>query len=480
MNQSALVINGQITSVSDEWVFAPLAQFLRRDKELVGTKVVCAEGDCGACTVIVKDGEETYTVNSCIAPTFNFVGKEILTVEGLGHESNLHAVQQAMCDQQGTQCGYCTPGIVCSLAWSSQKLSVSQKIFTPQRVKNALTGNLCRCTGYDSIVQAGMKLNEASTAAKELPWSSKGIKSIKKLNRLHVAKNRSHFVPLTISDAVKYKSEVPQARIISGATDLGVVTNKGKLELIETLSLCEIEECKKIELVQKGDASEIRVGAAATLSQLEAWLEIHKFYPEFVRLLHVFASPQIKNAGTLIGNLMNGSPIGDTLPFLFVKDAVIELHSVRGAREISIHQLFKGYKSFNLDPDEVVTALRIPAQGDSSLRLYKVSLREDLDISAVTFAGQIKVVDSLIKDVKIAMGGLSAVVSRVTAIEGFLMGKTLPSLETGELASLLEKQFQPLSDVRGSKDFRMTVSCNLLVKYVNELKRIVQLGEVTR
>lgn len=471
-------INDQLIEISGELAFMPLGNYLRNEESLTGTKIVCAEGDCGACTVLLAkdvgpDGKLTFkAVNSCILPLYLIDGAQVVTVEGIGKSTGmnveLHQVQEKMIDCNGAQCGYCTPGFICAMAGMAEKFKSEKKTITEKYAKNYLTGNLCRCTGYQPIIDAmtSVDLNKTELL-KDRYHSPAWINEMKKIKTTSVEmkfSDKSLFLPSKLSEALKAKSDDNEIRLVAGSTDLGVVVNKGKLVTKKAMALYHIEELGKIS----HDTKFISVGATVTLTEFEEYVEAH--LPEMARILHIFASPQIKNQATLIGNVVNASPIADTIPFLLVSDAIVELQSSKGSRSIVLKDFYLGYKKLNIEPSEIVTKIRIPIlEKNEKTRLYKVSMRKDLDISAVTFAARIKFDGKKMTQVKIALGGVAATVIRLTDIETSLTDKNFAENLFHDAAESLDKYITPLSDLRASKEYRMLVARNYFKKFAKEL-----------
>lgn len=473
-------INDQLIEISGEKAFMPLGSFLRNEEALIGTKIVCAEGDCGACTVLLAkdlgaDGKLNFLpVNSCILPLYLINGAHVVTVEGIaqskGMQFDLHEVQKKMVDCNGAQCGYCTPGFICSMVGAVEKIKGSDSNITEKKAKNFLTGNLCRCTGYQPIIDAmtSIDLNEV-TLLKDRYHSDEWVKELKRLKSQSVVMNlgdRRLLLPNSLKEACLLKDEDVTIRLIGGSTDVGVVVNKGKLQTPKAMSLYHISELSRIIR----DENYLIIGANVTLSQFESYIE--KEYPEMAGILHIFASPQIKNQATLIGNVVNASPIADTIPFLMVSDALVTLQSVKGIREIALPQFYQGYKKLDLLPNEIVTNIKIPhLKSNEKTILYKVSMRKDLDISAVTFAARIELDDQTKKmtNVKLALGGVAATVLRLPVIESQLDGKIFDSALFDKAALDLPSLISPLSDLRASKEYRLKVAQNFLKKFALEI-----------
>jgi xanthine dehydrogenase small subunit len=456
----ALSINGTIHEVTGKDVFLSLSDFLRENLNKKDTKVVCAEGDCGACTVLVKkmNQEQVLTVNSCISPLFALHNCEIVTANGVGTSSALHEVQKKMVEHQGSQCGFCTPGIVCSLVGMVEdaKLKKQSKI-EEKAVRNHLTGNLCRCTGYQPIIEASVAIDlHRCTSVFAEPQSFEKKEVLVKTDGVEL------FMPTELDDALSYLDKNPAARIVAGATDLGVLTNKGKFEYTRVLSLSQIQSLSEV----RGDAL-IEVGANVTLSQFER--AVSDAYPEFKKYLHIFASPQIKNIATLVGNIANGSPIGDTIPALMVLDAEAELQSAHGVRNINLEDFYLGYKKFDIKPGELITRLRFRhPSANAIIKKKKVSQRKDLDISAVSLSMYLEKQGSKVIDFRLACGGLGPKVFRARNIEKLLIGGQLTQEFIDKLTDDFAGSIAPISDHRASAEYRKLVSKNLLKRFLVE------------
>lgn len=471
-------INDQLIVIEGEKAFMPLGNFLRNEEMLTGTKIVCAEGDCGACTVLLAkdvgpDGKLSFkAVNSCILPLYLIDGAQVVTVEGIGKSSGmdveLHEVQAKMVDCNGAQCGYCTPGFICAMAGMAEKFKSENKTITEKNAKNYLTGNLCRCTGYQPIIDAmtSVDLNKTELL-KDKYHSPDWLAQMKKIKGTTVEmkfSNKSLFLPSKLSEALIAKSADKDIRLVAGSTDIGVVVNKGKLSTPKAMALYHIEELGKIS----HDDKFITVGATVTLTEFEEYVESH--FPDMAKMLHIFASPQIKNQATLIGNIVNASPIADTIPFLLASDTAVELQSDKGSRDVILKDFYVGYKKLNIDPSEIVTRVRIPVLAkNEKIRLYKVSMRKDLDISAVTFAARIVFEGKKMTQVRIALGGVAATVIRLTDLEKTLTGKDFSVSLFESAAASLDKVISPLSDLRASKEYRMLVARNYFKKFAAEI-----------
>ena len=472
-----IYINGKTHRIYGEDVFQPLSTFLRLNLRLIGTKVVCAEGDCGACTVLMgkKKGKTLryVPINSCIKFIYQLDCSHIITVEGLKEEGNLHPVQQSMIDHFGSQCGYCTPGFVMAMAGMFEEKPARLK---SRDVREALTGNLCRCTGYEPIIKATLAVNpnHVKTMGERFP-SDAFLKDFQKHSQNSIAihysekgfdhsQDRLYFNPATWQEALQLKKEHPTATVISGGTDISVQINKGRLFPQKVISLSNLTALNHIEVKD----NVLWIGAKTTWTQLEQFTL--KTLPEFHKIINVFASPQIKHVGTLAGNIANGSPIADSLPFLFVADAEIELAETSGTRWVYINRFYHGYKQCDMKPQELISRIRIPVpQPGQLLKLYKVSKRKDLDISTFTAGFMLEIEKSRIKTIKVSYGGVAPIVLRLPKTEEFLKGKKAELAVFQQAGKIARNEVTPISDVRASEEYRLQLSENVLVKLYHEI-----------
>jgi xanthine dehydrogenase small subunit len=458
-----LHINGVPVRVEGDAVFETVSRYLREGgRGAAGTKIVCEEGDCGACTVLIgrpENGKLRYRpINSCIQFLFQMDGAHIVTVEGVGGGvDKLNAVQESMIRCHGAQCGYCTPGFIVAMTGMLEDVARP----TVKDVRAALTGNLCRCTGYESIIKAGIETFDTPKLESIYP-SEPILRAIEDVQREPVRIGK-FFKPTTLEEAIRFKAEHPKCVIAQGATDFGVWCNKRGYVPEAILSLDAIESLGDVKL----DGDHLEVGGRVSLAQFES--AVRDLVPALVEIMDRFGSPQIKNAGTLAGNIANASPIGDTLPFLFVSGATLELTGLNGARTVEVGKFYKGYKQLDLAPDEIITRIRIPLPaGDDTLKLYKVSKRSHLDISTFTAAVLMRRTDGHIDSMRIAYGGVAPVVLRLKKTEDFLAGKPVnldTFLAAGEVA---RDEIAPISDVRGSREFRLQLAENVLQRFYYE------------
>lgn len=466
-----LYINGREHRVGGEKAFVPVTDYLRYDLGLCGTKVVCAEGDCGACTVMLGrvDGNELVykPINACIQYVFQLDCSHVVTVEGLKVNGKLNPVQEAMVECHGAQCGYCTPGFVvamCSMFDDGKPLTACQ-------IKDGLTGNLCRCTGYEAIVKAGLEIDlSAWKSVDKLYPANDMVKNFKDHLKKPIcikADGKELSVPVEVKEACKFKKDNPQTVIITGGTDVSVNMNKRGLVPDYVMATSNLHGLSEISSGQENGRTVLEIGARVTLKQLEDY--VCALNDEMKYIMWVFGSPQIRHAGTLAGNIANASPIADTPPFLFIMDAEIEVVGVNGARKIKMTDFYTGYKKLAMQSDEMIVKIHVALPlKDEIVKLYKVSRRQHLDISAFTAAIRLKVDKGKIQTAAVCYGGVAAVIMRLPKVEQFLAGKEF-SLDTcREAGKLARAEVEPISDVRGSRDYRLTLAENIFVKFYHE------------
>jgi xanthine dehydrogenase small subunit len=468
-----LYINGRRFQIRGETAFSSLSDFLRHELLLTGTKVVCAEGDCGACTVLVGrlncTGLDYKTVDSCIQFLYQLDCTHVVTVEGLKADGDLHPIQQAMVEHHGSQCGFCTPGFVMALAGTFER----HREVGRDDLCLALTGNLCRCTGYLPILEAGLSINCAAMAplAERYP-SGAMVEDLRAHAGVPVkircpctrpgreTLQRTFFAPRQLGEAVDFKAANPEAVIVSGATELGVLRNKQGLDPPTLLSLVHVAGLDQITCADHT----VAIGANVTWTQVEAFTKAA--LPEFYKIIVRFGSPQIRNVSTLVANVAHGSPIADSLPFLFVTDAELEVVGRNGSRRLKVNEFYKGYKVKDLAPDEIITQVLIPLPApDELVKLYKVSRRNDLDIATFGAALRLKRAGDVITRAYLAYSGVGPTVVRLPGTEAFLQGKLFLEETFREAGRLARAEIQPISDVRGSQDFRLRLAENILVKF---------------
>jgi xanthine dehydrogenase small subunit len=473
-DQFQFFLNGREQIVRGDSAFITLAEYLRLECGLVGTKVVCAEGDCGACTVLVGrpnshphsfsrkagTGESiSYVpIDACIQFLFQVDGTHVVTIEGLPSNGDLHPAQQAMVDHHGSQCGYCTPGFVMALAGCTENGGHANN------TRIALTGNLCRCTGYLPILEAAATIiqNQVPPIGQRFD-SAELLSTLASLSAdaLHLATGTRTFVaPTTLSDSIAFKAANPDTIIIAGATELGVLRNKHGFEPIRMMSLARVPDLGVIE----STPDRMSFGANVTWAQVEA--AVGESLPQFHRIVERFGSPQIRHVATLVGNVAHGSPIADSLPLLSVMDAELEIAGANGIRRRSINGFYTGYKKKDLRDDELITRVILPlAKAGERLRLYKVSRRTDLDIATFGAAIRIRMEGSVIGTAAVAYSGVAPTLVRLPRTEAFLCGKQLNETTFLQAGRVARNEVTPITDVRGSADFRLQLCENVLRKF---------------
>ncbi len=443
-------------------------EWLREDAHCTGTKEGCAEGDCGACTVVLgsldaQGALQLKPVNACIQFLPTLDGQALFTVEDLAEPGGaLHPVQQAMVDCHGSQCGFCTPGFVMSLfACYEKHLGAGTQPFTPptrQQLADDLSGNLCRCTGYRPILDAGQQMFDKPTV--RLP-TGPVVAALRTLQQDEPLTTASGFhAPRTLADFAALRLALPNAKILAGSTDMGLWVTKQFRDLGELISIQAVAE---LAAVSTGP-DHIHIGAAASLE--DAWQALAAEWPSLRDVWLRFASLPIRRAGTMGGNVANGSPIGDSAPVLIALGATLVLQKGGARRRMPLEDFYVDYMKNRLEPSEFVHSLEVPRrQPGQQVQVYKISKRFDCDISAVCAALALDMAGGVVRSARLAFGGMAGVVKRAASAETALRGQpwTESTLKAAQAALLLD--FKPLSDMRASAGYRMQVSQNLLRRF---------------
>ncbi|MCS6765978.1 MAG: xanthine dehydrogenase small subunit [Candidatus Protistobacter heckmanni] len=458
---------GQIQEIRDLAPTRTILQMVREDFHCRGIKEGCAEGDCGACTVVVgelREGKlEMEAVDACIqfAPTLD--GKALFTVEDLKQSSGeQHPVQQAMVDCHGSQCGFCTPGFVMSLWALYLKRQHAGETGAPGRadINDVLSGNLCRCTGYRPIIDTAKEMTSLPPVAFDAEGLAAKLQSLQRGGgTVYKHGGRTFFAPRTLSELAALRESHPAARILAGSTDVGLWVTKQMRDLGDILYLGHVAELRAI---READGW-LEIGAGANLNEAYAAACRH-FGPSLHTLWKRFASMPVRNAGTLGGNVANGPPIGDSMPWLIALGAEIVLRKGETVRSMPLDAFYLDYQKNAMQSGEFVQAVRIPLpEAGSSAKLvfatYKLSKRVDQDISAVCAAFALKIENGTVVSARIAYGGMAAIPKRAANAEAALQGK--PWDEAGALA----KDYAPLSDMRATAAYRMQGAQNLLTRF---------------
>lgn len=453
--------------------------WLRQHKRRCGTKEGCASGDCGACTVTVgrvEAGRMLYeTVNSCIAFVSSLQGKQLITVEDLRQEGELHEVQKALVACHASQCGFCTPGFAMSL-FTLQKNSAG---WQRHEAEQALAGNLCRCTGYRPIVDAA---RQACEQRQPDAFTRQEAQTIKRLAALQNGEEQAMalngnrcLLPKNLDSLAELTMRYPEAKLLAGGTDLALQVTQRHQTLPLVIALDGVDELKACGI----EAEAIELGAGASLQSCQRFLQPH--LPVFARMLARFASLQIRNRGTLGGNIANGSPIGDTPPMLLALGASLKLRRGKQTRLLPLEAFFLGYRQTALQPGEFIQSIVIPkVTASQTFHAWKVSKRLEDDISAVFGAFLLeRDAGGEITTARIAFGGMAATPKRATHCERALSGKVLTQQTLEQACRALEQDFTPLSDFRASAPYRLQVAKNLLRRWHASLNEELNLLEVT-
>ena len=459
------VLDGEVVELQDVDPTRTVLQYLREDLYRTGTKEGCAEGDCGACTVVVaepgKNGElKLGAINSCIQFLPTLHGKELVTVESLKpNGAELHPVQQAMVDCHGSQCGFCTPGFVMSLF----ALYETNKNPTRRDIDDALAGNLCRCTGYRPIVAAAEAMYEMSPGSKGLLHPDK-LAEIDSGDSLHIAQGgKQFFAPASADEFADLLAAHPGATILAGGTDVGLWVTKQHRVLDTVIYTGRVIELCKLETSK----THIEIGAAVSIS--DAMDAIVANYPDLGEMFLRFASPPIRNAGTLGGNIANGSPIGDSMPALMVAGTTLKLRSAAGERDVALDDFYLDYQVKDLQPGEFIESIWVPLPADGVvLGSHKLSKRFDQDISAVCTAYRLQLDGDRVTAFTMACGGMAATIKRATQCEAALAGAVWNEESISRAAAALAKDFSPIDDMRASADYRLRGAQNLLRRFYLE------------
>ena len=470
---------GEIVSLPNVPPTRTLLQVLREDLGLVATKEGCNEGDCGACTVVLgeKRGDQLRysAVNSCIRLAHSIHGMALWTAQDIAAaDGTLHPVQQVLLKNHASQCGFCTPGFAMSLFALYQNQVLQGQPVNRPLAQQALSGNLCRCTGYRPILDAAQHM----AALPQVPQDESELLSKIKLiahTECGLEANFSYKSPKTLAELLTLRSDHPKAQLVAGCTDVGLWINKGQRDFASVLDITRVAELRQISR----DANTLSIGAAVTLTDaFDALLAERSQLHSFV---HRFAGLPVRNSGTLGGNIANGSPIGDSMPLLIALHARVVLASVRGERELALEALYTGYRQNVLAADEVLTHIKVPRPTvNEFLRVYKVSKRQDDDISAVCLAVCLQLHDGTVDSVSIGVGGVAATPMRAKRTQAALTGQEWSQKLIERAMTTLRDEFQPISDMRASSAYRSQVLGNLLQRFWLESQgaAVVSLADV--
>ncbi len=474
----AFLLNGAVETVSGVPPTMTLLQYLRRRKRLTGTKEGCAEGDCGACTVVLGDpaadsaGDGTLrhrAANACILFLPMVHGRAVTTVEGLGGGAPgeaLHPVQRAFVEHHASQCGFCTPGFVMSAyaAW------LEGEPLDKRSVDDLMAGNLCRCTGYGPIIDATLALNGAAPPDEERAGAKEAARRLE-----HAAGagpltyeygGQRWYGPTAADELAALYEAHPDAVLVAGATDVGLWVTKQHRRLDTVIDIGRVRELNDLGV----SGGSLRIGAGVTCSG--AFDAIAGRWPDFGELLRRFGGRQVRNAGTIGGNIANGSPIGDSPPALIALGATLVLRKGAARRRLPLEAFFLAYGKQDRQPGEFVEAVEIPLDtGAEELKCYKVSKRFDQDISALCGCFNLRIEDGAVARARIAFGGMAATPKRAAAVEAALLGRPWTEATVAAALPAFAEDFTPIDDMRASAGYRLLAAQNLLRRAFHESRR---------
>ncbi len=469
------LLGNRLIEASDFDPQLTVLDWLRKNRH-TGTKEGCAEGDCGACTVVVGDlaGDEIRyrSFNACIQLLATLDGRQLIIVEDLA-QAGLHPVQQAMVDHHGSQCGFCTPGFVMSLfALYHENRPPGEQGIGRRQIDEGLAGNLCRCTGYAPIVRAARQAlsvpaDDHFSQAREQTVAS--LKQIQPTECLELEyENRSFFAPRSLDELCVLLAQHPDAVMVAGATDVGLWITK-QLRVIDTLIYtANVTELQTLAIDKQSACLEI----GAAVSYTDAMGALTDVYPDFRPLLARLGAVQVRNAGTIGGNIANGSPIGDMPPPLIALDARLVLRGIHGQRTLDLEEFFIEYGRQDLRPGECVEKILLPLpSAGQQFRAYKLCKRFDQDISAVCAAFALTLDKGTVASIRICYGGMAGVPARAREAESTLHGQSWTQAGLDGAMSALERDFEPISDWRASSEYRMIAAQNLLQRFFLETTR---------
>ena len=480
-NTVRFVLDGQIVEAQGERRTTTVLDYLREQMHRTGTKEGCAEGDCGACVVMVGElnaagtGVDYVAVNSCIQLLPTLDGKSVKTVESLKRaDGTLHPVQQEMIACHGSQCGFCTPGIVMSL------VNLVQVVPQPSRreITDSLSGNLCRCTGYKPIIEAASK---ACHSGQSLHLDDQAdVALLKEIERaktptltldgdlilqpvVRTRKGNEFVSPATLAEVADYLVKKPQTTLLAGSTEIGLQVNKQFTRPEHILYLGNVQELREIQ----ESATSWRIGAVVSLTEVEAL--VAKAYPDFAEVLRRFGSPPIRSTATLAGNIANGSPIGDSMPCLMALGATLVLRRGEKTRVVALDQFYTGQKQTVLQPGEFIEAVELPKpQAGLVFRAHKVSKRFEQDISATCAAISYQLEDGKLKGVRLAYNGLAPSPCRAPQLEAVLEGAAPSEVSPEALDAAIAASFTARDGLRATWAYRSLVARNLVLEFIEE------------
>ncbi len=463
------VYGNQIIQIQNPNPNETVLSYIRTKLRKTGTKEGCAEGGCGACTIVLgelKKGRIIYkAINACIAFIPTLAGKQLVLVEDLvSDDGSLHPVQEAMVNYHGSQCGFCTPGFVMSLFAMYKNYS----FFEDNVIKDSISGNLCRCTGYRPIIDAAKSLNKISKFDFFKKNQQRFISLLKKIKHENIVisnKNKKYFAPSNVNELIKTLKQYPNSKLLSGGTDVSLVVTKERKDLDSLIYMNSIDE---LNYIRKND-NYIEVGATTPLIDFE--LFIKKYFPDFAQILKRYGSTQIRNVCTIAGNIATASPVGDTLPLLLSLDSQIIIKDKDKTKILPLNGFFINYRKTKLKRGQFIHSIRIPLLLKNIFKAYKISKRIDDDISSVCASFNVEFKNNKVKKIRIAYGGMANIPKRAINCEKILFNSSLSDSIINKAKKSLEKDFKPITDARASQKYRMEVAKNLLEKCFLEIKQ---------
>ena len=468
-NNIEFIFQNKIFKIKNPDTNETLLNYIRTKLKKTGTKEGCAEGGCGACTVVLaelKNNKINYrAVNSCIALLPTLQGKQLILVEDLvSKEGSLHPVQQAKVNYHGSQCGFCTPGFIMSLF----SMFKTNSKFTNDEVKDFLAGNLCRCTGYQPIIKAAKSLRKKNKNDHFSKSKKEIIKLLKKINNKSIIiyeKNKKYFAPRYLEELKKILKKNEDVNFLSGGTDLSLVVTKERKDINSIIYMNSVRELNYI----RNNDEYIDIGASTPLIDFENYIQ--EYYPDFTKILKRYGSPQIRNVATVAGNIATASPIGDCLPLLLSLNSKIVLQDFKKTKTFFLDDFFISYRKTKLKKGQFIHSIRIPLYKNNTFKAYKISKRFDDDISSVCAAFNLEIIKNKVKSVRIAYGGMAAIPKRATYCESILKNSPFIDETIDKAKKALEKDFRPISDMRSSGSYRMDIAKNLIEKFYVETKQ---------
>lgn len=468
MNNIKFIFNQKVQEIDFEnSEYTPnttLLEYIRSQEKKKGTKEGCNEGDCGACTVVVIELIDNklmfYAVNSCVflLPAIN--RKQVITINEL-EQDTLHDIQQIFVEEHASQCGFCTPGFIMS-AFAQKAENINS---TAQDIIDAFAGNLCRCTGYQSIENSAIRIEKINNPDNFTKYACIDLlETIKQEQTINISNNSFNYIlPFNFKEALEFKNKFPNYQLINGSTDIALKINKAKETIYNIIDLSDVREIQKIEI----NDNFFKIGAGLRIEQLYEFCR--KEIPQIAEYLKVFGSKQIRNRATIGGSIATSSPIGDIMPILLALDSKIEIHSLDNQRIINSNDFIKGYRKNDLNETELIKSIIIPKPSKNQIiAAYKISKRTQLDISSVSACFSIKIDKNEIVESKLAYGGMAEVTKLATNSQNYIIGKNFV-FETFENATkFIEKDFEPITDARSSAEARLIFAKNLLIKFFED------------